>query len=453
MRKKLEIVLVFGLMVAITTLFVVHPKEKISLKEKRTLATLPTLTWDTYISGDFSKGINLYINDHFPFRAEAVRLTEAFRYNLGFRLQNQEKIVVVGNPKKILDPTVDSDLDSLAQKTYLEGFEEFDAGSVLILNGKIYTQNSGDPAISPHFAKMLNVYADSLHGKARVFSVVAPLSSAFIPLPNYKRFAIQNEKTLQAIQTNLNPEVYFADVMGEMNQHYNEYLWFGSDHHWTGLGAYYGYVAFCKSAGILPVPLNSMEKKERKGFLGTLYELTRDQSVRDNPDRVETYIPPGIETKAVFYNAYDFKYPQLSKVFCNSPNYSTFICGDTPLMKITTNVKNGKKIAVVKNSMGNAFVVYLISHYEQIYVVDFRYSKHNLLKIMKEAQVNDLVFAVGMYAAVSRGTIGMMRNLAYQKDQDYDKILKQEEAQRILDSIDGVQDTVVVQNQNWFFNF
>lgn len=451
MRKKLEILLVFGLMVAITTLFVVSPKEKISLSEKRTLATLPDLTWDTYISGDFSKGINLYINDHFPFRAEAVRLTEAFRYNLGFRLQNQEKIVVVGNPKKISDPTADNDLDSLAQKTYLEGFEEFDAGSVLILNGKIYTQNTGDPAISPYFAKMLNVYADSLRGKARVFSAVAPLSSAFIPLPNYERYALRNEKTLQAIQTNLNPGVYFADVMGEMNQHYNEYLWYGSDHHWTGLGAYYGYVAFCKAAGITPVPLSSMEKKERKGFLGTLYELTRDQSVRDNPDRVETYIPPGIETKAVYYNAYDFKYPQLSKVFCNSPNYSAFICGDTPLMKITTNVKNGKKIAVVKNSMGNAFVVYLISHYEQIYVVDFRYSKHNLLKIMKEAQVNDLVFAVGMYAAVSRGTIGMMRNLAYQKDQDYDDVLKQEEAQRILDSINGAQDTVVVQNQNWFF--
>ena len=127
MRKKLEIVLVFGLMVGITLLFVFGPKEKISLSEKRTLATLPALTWDTYISGDFSKGINLYINDHFPFRAEAVRLTEAFRYNLGFRLQNQEKIVVVGKPKKIQEPTADSDLDSLAQKTYLEGFEEFDA--------------------------------------------------------------------------------------------------------------------------------------------------------------------------------------------------------------------------------------------------------------------------------------------------------------------------------------
>jgi hypothetical protein len=448
MRKKLEIGLIFGCMVAISLLFVFGPKEKISLSEKRTLATLPTLTWDTYISGAFSKGIHLYINDHFPFRAQAVRLTEAFRYNLGFQLQNQEKIVVVGNPKKI-QTSEDSNLDSAAQKAYLEGFEEFDASSVLILNGKIYTTNSGDPAISPYFAKMLNVYADTLRGKARVFSAVAPLSSAYIPLKSYERYAKRNEETLQAIQNNLNPGVYFADVMGEMNQHYNDYLWYGSDHHWTGLGAYYGYVAFCKAAGITPVPLSSMEKKERKGFLGTLYELSRDQSVRDNPDRVETYIPPGIETKAVYYNAYDFKYPQLSKVFCNSPNYSSFICGDTPLMKITTNVKNGKKIVVVKNSMGNAFVVYLISHYEQIYVVDFRYSKHNLLKIMQDAQVNDLVFAVGLYAAVSRGTIGMMRNLAYQKDQDYDEVLKQEEAQRILDSITGVQDTVaVVQNQN-----
>ena len=70
---------------------------------------------------------------------------------------------------------------------------------------------------------------------------------------------------------------------------------------------------------------------------------------------------------------------------------------------------------------------------------------------MKDAQVNDLVFAVGLYAAVSRGTIGMMRQLAYQKNQDYDEVLKQEEAQRILDSINGVQDTVaVVQNQYWF---
>lgn len=198
--------------------------------------------------------------------------------------------MVVGNPKKNPDPTAPSNLDSAAQKAYLEGFEEFDAGSLLILNGKIYTQNSGDPAISPYFAKMLNVYADSLHGKARVFSVVAPLSSAYIPLPNYERYAIRNKETLQAIQTNLNPKVYFADVMGEMNQHYNEYLWYGSDHHWTGLGAYYGYVAFCKAAGITPVPLNSMERRSARGFGNSL--RTHARSIRSGKSRSRGNLHP-----------------------------------------------------------------------------------------------------------------------------------------------------------------
>lgn len=447
MVRKLEIVLLFICLISLASLFLVLEKEEISINEKRTLATFPAITWENYISGKLTKGINLYINDHFPFRDFAVRFTETFRYNLGFRLQDKEKIVVVAE-KPVMEESSDlaTDLDSAADKQYLDGIDKAYSGSMLILDGKVYTQNAGNAAISPYFAKMLNLYADSLQGKARVFSCVAPLSSAFIPLPEYEHYSKRNEETLLAIKSNLNPGVYFADVLSEMNQHYNEYLWYGSDHHWTGLGAYYGYVAFCKAADIIPVPLSSMEKKVKSGFLGSLYELTRDQSVRDNPDLVETYIPPGIETQAVRYNPFDFKYPQKTRVFCNSANYSTFICGDAPLIKITTNVKNGKKVAVVKNSMGNAFVVYLISHYEEIYVVDFRYSKHNLLKIMNDAQVNDLVFALGMYGAVSRGTIGMMRNLAYNKNQDYDEVLKREREQKILDSLNSIQDSLIVEN-------
>ena len=62
--------------------------------------------------------------------------------------------------------------------------------------------------------------------------------------------------------------------------------------------------------------------------------------------------------------------------------------------------------------MGNAFAVYLISHYEEIYVLDFRYSNHNLLQLIEKNNINDLIFALGMYGAQSQGTIGMMRRLA-----------------------------------------
>ena len=442
MVRKIKIVLLLIGLLSLTGLFLVFEKEEVSLSEKRTLAQLPEFTWENYLSGKLTKGINQYINDHFPFRAEAVRFTETLRFNLGFRFQDQEKIVVVSKPKTEVVAELEGDLDSLSNKTYATGVEEDYSGSLLILDGKVYTQNAGNPDISPFFSRMLNLYADSLQGKARVFSCVVPLSSAFIPLPQYAHYAKRNEETLEAIKSNLNPEVYFADVLGEMKQHENDYLWYGSDHHWTGLGAYYGYVAFCRAASISPIPLERMEKKVKPGFLGSLYELTRDQSVRNRPDVVETYIPPGIEAQAIRYNPYDFKYPEKTQVFCNTANYSTFICGDAPLLKITTSVKNGKKVAVVKNSMGNAFVVYLISHYEEIYVVDFRYSKHNLLKIMNTAQVTDLVFALGMYGAMSKGTIGMMRNLAYQKDQDYDEVLNREREQKILDSLASFRDSV-----------
>ena len=84
------------------------------------------------------------------------------------------------------------------------------------------------------------------------------------------------------------------------------------------------------------------------------------------------------------------------------------------MIRIQTGIKNGKKAVVIKNSMGNAFAVYLVNHYQEIWVVDLRYSKQNLTKIIKENNINDIVFAVGMYAAMSKGTIGMMRRLTTQ---------------------------------------
>ena len=51
--------------------------------------------------------------------------------------------------------------------------------------------------------------------------------------------------------------------------------------------------------------------------------------------------------------------------YAKSPNsYSVFLQGDYPLTKITTNIKNGRKIAVVKESFGNAFSPFLVNHYE-----------------------------------------------------------------------------------------
>ena len=35
-----------------------------------------------------------------------------------------------------------------------------------------------------------------------------------------------------------------------LSEHCNEYIYFKSDHHWTGLGSYYAYSAFADTLGL-----------------------------------------------------------------------------------------------------------------------------------------------------------------------------------------------------------
>lgn len=391
----------------------VFPKEKISVSEKRKLADIPTFSFKNYINGKWIDSMDHYIDDHFPFRAGFISSSAYFHQAKGFQLKNAERVVVLKKKPKVLPNQSDSSKNKLA---YLEEFDEKYSGSMIIIDGCVYPMGGGSPAMSKYFSEMVNEYARNFK-QVRVFSAVAPLSSAFIPVEKYKNYNAQNKRTLLAIKSSLGDGAIFCDVFDQLNQHSDKKLYFGTDHHWKPLGAYYGYVAFCKAAGLEPVPLEKMTAKVKYNFLGTMYQHTQDPTVRAHPDTMEYWIPK-VQTEAVRFSAFQTDHPSKTKVFYESSSggntYSTFLGGDEPLIRIQTGVKNGKKAVVVKNSMGNAFSVYLVSHYQEIWVVDFRYSKQNLTKIINENKINDLIFAVGMYAAMSKGTIGMMRRLATQ---------------------------------------
>jgi hypothetical protein len=412
MKDKINVVVFFGLLVTGAISFFVLKKESISVDEKRKLATIEEFNWNSVSEKKFTKSVTAYITDHFPFRGKFIEGSDQLKAMRGIVLENQERVILAKKapkrkPGEPVDPTI-------SHMEYVKDFEEDYAGDLLILNGKVYNLTGGSTKMSASFARMVNEYALALKGQTRVFSCVAPVACAFIPVEKYKRFNSQNKATLQAIGAHLANGAIFSDVFTELNNHSGKQLFFGTDHHWNATGAYYGYVAFCKSAGLTPVPMEKMQKKVKYGFLGSMYQHTRDLSVKEHPDTFAYYIP-NVATTAVRYGEYNFDKPSKVSVFANSNGgnmYSTFISGDHPMIKITTGVKNGRRCAVVKNSMGNAFSVYLISHYEEIYVVDFRYSKHNLMALIRENKINDLIFAVGLYAAMSNGTINMMRRLA-----------------------------------------
>lgn len=381
-------------------------------EEKRELTELQPFTFENYLNGDWAKTFDLFVNDNFPHRETFMQWSVELRKLRGIEVENQEKIVYI-KPKKGEQPKFDDQGNPIE---YLDEYDESYSNGLLILNGRVYPRSGGSPKLAANFARMVSEYAAQLSGEVRVLTAVPPLSSAFIPAAEYSQYNGQNKRSLEAIRNNLTNGAIFCDVFTELNNHAGEQLYFGTDHHWKPIGAYYAYVAFCKGAGFTPVPLEQMEKRTKTNFLGTMYQMTQDPSVKENPDVMDYYIPK-VQTTAIRYGEFGFK-GSAAKVFehgCSGgATYSTFLGGDRPLMKITTNVKNGRKAVVIKNSMGNAFSVFLISHYEELWVVDLRYSKQNLIEIIRTNKINDLIFAPGMNHVMNPNTVNMMRRLGTQ---------------------------------------
>ena len=69
-----------------------------------------------------------------------------------------------------------------------------------------------------------------------------------------------------------------------------------------------------------------------------------------------------------------------------------FIGGDNPLTVITTENKNGKTLMIFKESYGNAFVPFLVSNYDTVYVADIRTFPFNAVTFAKENGIKEVLF-------------------------------------------------------------
>ena len=74
-------------------------------------------------------------------------------------------------------------------------------------------------------------------------------------------------------------------------------------------------------------------------------------------------------------------------------NYNIFMYGDNPVTKIINdNEKNGKKILVIKDAYGNAFVPWLINNYDEVHAIDFRSYNGNAISYCVQNDITDVLF-------------------------------------------------------------
>lgn len=237
-----------------------------------------------------------------------------------------------------------------------------------------------------------------------VYDMVIPTSmDIMLPESYIEENGINSSDQRKAIEeyiypsiTGLCPEVKTVPLFDALKLHNNEYVYFRTDHHWTNLGAYYAYVEFCKAKGVEPVALDQFDKKEYPGFLGSFYRDYPNSDMENSPDTVEAYVPKA-DTSMSYTTAEGETYEQ--PVIADGEGYDSewlyliFCAGDQPYEVITNSgLTDGSSCVVVKESFGNAFIPYLVNHYQTIYTVDYRYYQGNIADLVREKGAKDLIF-------------------------------------------------------------
>lgn len=382
---------IFMILIFTISIFnMLSPKDKtISEVENRTLAKKPVLTIESILSGKYSRDFENYFADNFAVRDNLVVLSKDIASLKG--IKRAEEVALVDFDGQNVGGDSGEDKDG--------NVEASTKGNLLILNDKVMELYKFNEAKSKSYANMINTVQSKLSDDVKVYSLLAPVQVEFLTNKKYKDLSDSQYDGIHFVNSNLSEKIIPVDAYTPIKEHINEYVYYRTDHHWTALGAYYAYTGFAEAAGIDPLPLDKFTKGEAPGFLGHLSTVNPSETVNNNPDNVIFYNSPAKNDMDVYY--YDketgekksYKGSVISKSYIDGDQkYGVFLGGDFALGVIKTNSNTNKKIMVIKDSYANAFIPFLLTDYSEIYVVDPRHYKENIIDLVNENSIDEVMF-------------------------------------------------------------
>lgn len=432
-----NITVIFGVMVFFFFGSVLFEKPEISVVEKRDLAQMPPFSVLSLMKGNLTRDIETFYADTFPLRDEFVSLSAVLKEQQGIRKDDVRIVEQSGGesqelsskpqqneafipdassePQEATESKAETEQKPAAPETENETVGPVSNG-MFVYKGMAMSLFGGSDQMAQWYAQVLNTYQSELPN-VQVYNMIIPTAIEFYVPEKYRDLTASQEQTMGVIYNALDSKIKKVNAFPNLKAHTDEYLYFRTDHHWTGRGAYYAYRAFCEQAGFEPIQLEDCETRRLDHFIGTMYAQTQDSSLLENPDYVEYFMfPQAYQAELYVRNSPYYGVPcSLWAEYAKSPNsYSVFLAGDFPLIKVSTDLHNGRKIMVVKESFGNAFAPFLINHYEEVYIVDQRYFQLAAVEFIKEQGINELLFANNSFAACTPYHIRCIDNMRHQ---------------------------------------
>lgn len=452
----------------------------VSELENRDLEKFPEFSVKSYLSGTFAEQLDKYFTDTVPFRDALTEFAAVLENAKGLPSPQFYGVEIVNDPASAegeqepatsaaeymsiipetetpkasavtsapadtseasaVPSSAEASAETLSEATETASLTESEAASEeefvgdirdflnngILVNGvDMYGEKAGimlfggNDTQGERYAKLISSCKRELGDSVNVYNMVVPTSVEFYLPKKYGKYSNSEKDEIDFIYSKLTDGVIPVDAYSVLAEHKDEYIYFRTDHHWSDLGAYYAYTAFCGAIGQTPPALDTYTVKTKdEPYVGSLFGYTNDITLKNNPDTFTYYM-----TKSDF-TAESFYYDTLASAGANpiyheyakgSGMYGMFLGSDSMHIKIKSSAganRTGRKIVMFKESYGNAFAPFLIDSFDEIYIIDIRYFGKNAVDYIKEVGATDVLFINNVFAANTKMLIdGMERML------------------------------------------
>ena len=355
MSKKalwIEAIVFLAFIFAFFILNTALPDREFSEQENRSLQQRPAFSFDELFSGQYTKDFEAYTTDQFTLRDEWITLKAASELALGKR-QNNGMFLCDGG-------------------TIIEPYEAPEDGKLeanMEALNKLVANTDAD------------VYFALIPGKSDIWAHMLPQNAP----RDSEKAAIDYCYSLS--------DAVNVDIYGKLEEHSGEYIYYRTDHHWTTLGAYYGFSALAESMGLDCPDISEYGGRETvsEEFYGTSWSSSGFSWVE--PDSMEIFVtePEGLEIT---------NYPQGSPVEGQlydwsrlevKDKYSFFYGGNTPLLEIETGVEGAPSLLILRDSYMDSLSPFLLEGYSRIHILDLRYYRASLSDYIAQNGFDDVL--------------------------------------------------------------
>lgn len=344
-------------------LLLILPKKTFSENENRTLKNWPQMTFETIRTGSFMKGLEEYLSDHFPLRDQFMTIRTRTERILG---------------KKEVNGIY------FAEKGYL-----IEAYHTPVHTEKIITQYN-------KLKKAVNTDADI---RLMLVPTAVTVYNALLPEKAPDKGHISQTETIRQIYEAVDIRgIDCLKALSEKAEETEDSLYYRTDHHWTTLGAYQAYKAYCAEVRLQAFPESRYKKTAvTDQFRGTVYSKLNDTTIpgdkiviyEDPESRLKVMYPDtGLETNTLY--AWEY----LEK----KDKYSMFLNNLHPEIDIeNAAAETDRELVLIKDSYANSIVPFLTGHFRKIHVFDTRYYKFGPSSYINEhPEVTDVLILYNM---------------------------------------------------------